>query len=181
MMKNNIEMDQTRKMNEVNAENMMNEKHMMSGQNSVCERIRVIENVGMKVIYSYNGNDRMSEMNRRYDVIDLTPVQEMREMKQMKYIYSLDEEVSLNRGDERLELYNLYDLHTSTDHMGPITVSRKVTHRRGKRLAKGQDESVCFSVPSRWLSDLRWQLLLPEHRSWSRAFAVNMCCNCRSN
>jgi spore cortex-lytic enzyme len=142
IMKNNIEMDQTCEMNEVNAENMMNEmnrmneKHMMTGQNSMCERIRVIENVGMNVIYSYTGNDRMSEINGRYDVIDLTPVKEMREMKQMKmtsYIYSLDEEFRLDSGDERLDLH---DLHTSTDYRGPITISRKVTHRRGKKASK---------------------------------------------
>nr|WP_236642197.1 MULTISPECIES: cell wall hydrolase [unclassified Paenibacillus] len=136
MMKNNFEKDQTCEMNEVNVENMMNEKHMMSGQNSVCERIRVIENVGMNVIYSYTGNDRMSEINGRYDVIDLTPVKEMREMKQMKmtsYIYSLDEEFRLDSGDERLDLH---DLHTSTDYRGPITISRKVTHRRGKKASK---------------------------------------------
>lgn len=141
-MKNNIEMDQTREMNEVNAENMMNEKnrmnekYMMSGQNGVCEVIRVTDNVGMNVMYSYNGNDKISEINGRTDVIDLTPVQEMREMKQMKmtsYMYSPDEEFRLDSGDERLDLH---DLHTSTDYRGPITVSRKVTHRRGEKAGK---------------------------------------------
>ncbi|MGX1828620.1 cell wall hydrolase [Paenibacillus taichungensis] len=138
-MKNINEMDQTYEMiekNMMNEKNKMNEKQMMSGQNSVCELIRVIENVGMNVMYSYNGNDRMSEINGRYDVIDLTPIREMKEMNQMKmtsYIYSLDEEFRLDSGDERLILH---DLHTSTDHMEPINVSRKVTHRRGRKAGK---------------------------------------------
>ncbi|MDR9746972.1 cell wall hydrolase [Paenibacillus taichungensis] len=138
-MKNINEMDQTYEMiekNMMNEKNKMNEKQMMSGQNSECELIRVIENAGMNVMYSYNGNDRMSEINGRYDVIDLTPVREMKEMNQMKmtsYIYSLDEEFRLDSGDERLDLH---DLHTSTDHMEPINVSRKVTHRRGRKAGK---------------------------------------------
>ncbi|MEK4056423.1 cell wall hydrolase [Paenibacillus sp. FSL F4-0087] len=138
-MKNINEMDQTYEMiekNMMNEKNKMNEKQMMSGQNSVCELIRVIENVGMNVMYSYNGNDRMSEINGRYDVIDLTPIREMKEMNQMKmtsYIYSLDEEFRLDSGDERLDLH---DLHTSTDHMEPINVSRKFTHRRGRKAGK---------------------------------------------
>jgi spore cortex-lytic enzyme len=138
-MKNINEMDQTCEMiekNMMNEKNKMNEKQMMSGQNSVYELIRVIENVGMNVMYSYNGNDRMSEINGRYDVIDLTPIREMKEMNQMKmtsYIYSLDEEFRLDSGDERLDLH---DLHTSTDHMEPINVSRKVTHRRGRKAGK---------------------------------------------
>ncbi|MFC9710144.1 cell wall hydrolase [Paenibacillus sp. NPDC056933] len=133
MMKNKTEMDQTREMNE---KNTMNEKHMMSEQHSVCEVVRVIENVGMNVMYSYSGNDRMSEINRRYDVIDLTPVEVMKDMKQMKvtsYIYSSDEELRFDSRDERLDLH---ELHTSTDHMEPITVSRKVTHRRGRKAGK---------------------------------------------
>ncbi|MFB8375465.1 cell wall hydrolase [Paenibacillus taichungensis] len=138
-MKNINEMDQTYEMiekNMMNEKNKMNEKQMMSGQNSVCELIRVIENAGMNVMYSYNGNDRMSEINGRYDVIDLIPIREMKEMNQMKmtsYIYSLDEEFRLDSGDERLDLH---DLHTSTDHMEPINVSRKVTHRRGRKAGK---------------------------------------------
>lgn len=136
MMKNKFEMDQTYEMNAknmMNEQNKMNEKQMKSGQNSVCERIRVIEDGGINVMYSYNGNDRMSEINGRYDVIDLTPVKEMKQMKMTSYIYSHDEEFKLDHGDERLDLH---DLHTSTDHMEPITVSRKVTHRRGRKAGK---------------------------------------------
>lgn len=136
MMKNNIEMDQTYEMNAknmMNEKNKMNEKQMKSGQNSVCDLIRVIEDVGINVMYSYNGNDRMSEINGRYDVIDLTPVKEMKQMKMTSYIYSHDEEFILDRGNERLDLH---ELHTSTDYMEPITVSRKVTHRRGRKVGK---------------------------------------------
>lgn len=39
------------------------------------------------------------------------------------------------------------DLRMSADDMEPITVSRKVTHRRGKRRTKEQAESVCFLEP----------------------------------
>lgn len=51
------------------------------------------------------------------------------------------------------ELIRAYKLELSkiAGNMEPITVSRAVTHRRGKRLAKEQDESVYYSVPLRLL------------------------------
>ena len=72
------------------------------------------------------------------------------------------------------ELIRAYRLELSkiAGNMEPITVSRAVTHRRGKRLAKEQDESVYFSVPLRLLLVSRWQLHLREPRSWRRAFKV---------
>nr|WP_289371187.1 cell wall hydrolase [Paenibacillus silvae] len=157
MNKNRFEMDQTlvmnvlREKNEINSESIINEKkkwnekHMANEKHSVYEVSGVDEEAGINVVYRYNDNMKGSEMGSDYagcNVIDLTPVKELQQdvyhVKKTSYQRSSSKEAKLEINQDKPGLVDLHDLSPSTDIdvMQPITVSRKVTHGRGRKSGK---------------------------------------------
>lgn len=118
--KNRFEMDQTFDMNlglneknEIEAKNRIDHNIGTNEEHNVHAFVQMIEHAGMEVIYSCDGMNMKNETQGSFDVIDLTP---------MNY-----------RIETRLDLQHL---HTAIDSMEPITVSRKVTHRRRRKTGK---------------------------------------------
>ncbi|MGF6352853.1 spore cortex-lytic enzyme [Paenibacillus sp. 4624] len=123
-----------------NKKNTMSEMHMTSEQHSVYEMVRVDEEAGIREVHnSYNGNVKVSEMERAYggwSVIDLTPAKERQDVYELKMTSAIgisDKEAKLEINGRKVELH---DQRPSAEDMEPITVSRKVTHRRGRKNGK---------------------------------------------
>nr|WP_244213957.1 cell wall hydrolase [Paenibacillus barcinonensis] len=159
MNKNRFEMDQTLVMNvsreknemntesikEIKSEGIIDEKKKSNEQHSVYEIARVDEEAGINVVCRYNDNMKGSEMGSDYagcDVIDLTPVKELQQdvyhVKKTNYLRSSCKEAKLEINQGKPGLVDLQDLSPSTDIdvMQQITVSRKVTHGRGRKSGK---------------------------------------------
>lgn len=132
MMKSHKQMEQMNKTDSVKS---------MNGSHSVMDMDMVSANMNndINVTHSDNSSNGVSENNGMYDVYESNPMKEMEVTnnmnsmtitKSMEYTRSEGARTRVGSTNEGT------DVRTTTDNMEPITVSRKVTHRRGRKAGK---------------------------------------------
>lgn len=137
------EMDQ---MNEFNENNKMGEatraNSINGSHNNVIDMVRVHGNNDIHVAYRDNNSNGRSEINGMYGVYVVDESKPTKEMevtnimnnmtftKNLEYTGSEDARIRVGSTNEGA------DVQLSADLLEPITVSRKVTHRRGRKAGK---------------------------------------------
>ncbi|MCP1185556.1 cell wall hydrolase [Paenibacillus sp. 1781tsa1] len=137
------EMDQMREFNETNTMGEATRANSINGShNNVIDMVREHGNNNIHVTYSDNNIKQLSEMNGMYDVYvvdESKPTKEMEVNNIMNNITNTKNMEYTGSEDVRIRAGNLNegsDVRTNDHTMEPITVSRKVTHGKGRTVGK---------------------------------------------